>query len=180
MTRRAHLLTGSLAALTVGATLAVDVPTALIWNASASAPIGLYLIRPADTLAVSDLVVVTSPAALARFLDARGYLPTGVPLVKRIAALPGQHVCRHGARIMIDGAVVATARTRDRLGRPLPNWQGCRRIAVGNVFLLNRHPDSLDGRYFGPLPAHSIVGQAVPLLTEANGDGRYEWHAPGR
>lgn len=180
MTRQAYLLTSSLAALIVGATLVVDVPTALIWNASASAPIGLYLIRPASTLAVSELVVVTPPTALARFLDTRGYLPTGVPLVKRIAALPGQQVCRRGTSVTIDGAAVATARAHDRLGRPLPNWQGCRRLAAGEFFLLNRHPDSVDGRYFGPLPAHSIVGQAVPLLTDADGDGRYEWHAPCR
>ena len=180
MTRQAYLLTGGLAALIVGATLAVDLPTALIWNASASAPIGLYAIRPTDTLAVSDLVVVTPPTALARFLDTRGYLPTGVPLVKRIAALPGQQICRHGTSITVDGTVVTTARARDQLGRPMPSWQGCRRVAASDIFLLNRHPDSLDGRYFGPLPTHSIVGQAVPLLTDADGDGRYEWHAPCR
>lgn len=180
MTRRATLLIGGIAVLTIGVTMTVDLPMALIWNASASAPIGLYAIRPTGTLAVPDLVVVTPPAALARFLDARGYLPTGVPMVKRIAALPGQQVCRHGDSITVDGTVVATAHARDRLGQPLPNWQGCRRIAAGDVFLLNRHPDSLDGRYFGPLPAHSIVGQAVPLLTDADGDGRYEWHAPCR
>lgn len=180
MTRRAYLLAGGLAVLTIAVTLAVDLPTALIWNASPSAPIGLYAIRPAGTLAGSELVVVAPPAALARFLNARGYLPSGVPLVKRIAALPGQQVCRRGASILVDGAVVATARARDQLGRPLPSWQGCRRIAAGDVFFLNRHPDSFDGRYFGPLPENSIVGRAVPLLTEADGDGRYEWHAPGR
>jgi type IV secretory pathway protease TraF len=26
--------------------------------------------------------------------------------------------------------------------------------------------NSLDGRYFGPLPAASIVGRAIPLWTE--------------
>lgn len=180
MTRRAYLLPGGLAALTIVVTLAVDLPTTLVWNASASAPIGLYAVRPVDTLAVSEFVVVAPPAPLARFLDARGNLPNGVPLVKRVAALPGQQVCRRDASVTVDGAVVATARARDRIGRPLPNWQGCRRIAAGYVFLLNRHPDSLDGRYFGPLPAYSIVGQAVPLLTDADGDGRYEWHAPCR
>jgi len=180
MTQRAYLLTGGLAVLTLGVALAVTLPTALVWNASASAPIGLYAIRPADTLAVSDLVVVTPPAPLASFLDTHRYLPSGMPLVKRIAALPGQQVCRRDASVMVDGDVVATARARDRLGRPLPSWRGCRRIAAGDVFLLNRHPDSLDGRYFGPLPAHSIIGQAVPLLTDADGDGRYEWRAPCR
>jgi conjugative transfer signal peptidase TraF len=180
MTRRAPLLAGGLAVLMTATTLTVDLPTILVWNASPSAPIGLYAIRPIDSLASSELVVVSPPVALAGFLDARGYLPIGMPLLKRIAALPGQQICRRGAAIMIDGAVVASAHARDRIGRPLPRWHGCRRIAAGDVFLLNRHRDSLDGRYFGPLPAHSIVGQAVPLLTDADGDGQYEWHAPGR
>ena len=35
--------------------------------------------------------------------------------------------------------------------------------------------DSLDGRYFGPLPAASIIGRAQPLYTDDDGDGRFEW-----
>ncbi len=61
---------------------------------------------------------------------------------------------------------VGEARERDSRGRPLPSWQGCRVIAVGEAFLMNaRSADSLDGRYFGPLPAASIVGRAAPLWT---------------
>ena len=40
--------------------------------------------------------------------------------------------------------------------------------------------DSLDGRYFGPLPVKSIIGRAVPLWTDEEGDGRYEWRARTR
>jgi type IV secretory pathway protease TraF len=55
----------------------------------------------------------------------------------------------------------------DRRGRHLPVWQGCRLIASGQVFLMNRQSeDSLDGRYFGPLPATTIVGEAAPLWTD--------------
>ena len=38
-------------------------------------------------------------------------------------------------------------------------------------------PDSLDGRYFGPLPASSIIGRAVPLWTDEGHDGRFVWRA---
>ncbi|MNY66109.1 Peptidase S26 [compost metagenome] len=37
-------------------------------------------------------------------------------------------------------------------------------------------PDSLDGRYFGPLPVTSIVARALPLWTDADGDGHFQWH----
>ena len=61
---------------------------------------------------------------------------------------------------------MGVARERDRRGRPLPIWQGCRVIANGEVFLMNwDEPASLDGRYFGPTPFSAIVGRAEPLWT---------------
>jgi conjugative transfer signal peptidase TraF len=117
-------------------------------------------------LRLDDLVIVEPPEPLARFLSDRGYLPRGLPLVKRVLALPGQTVCRRDLLVTIDGIAIAPARERDRAGRPLPVWQGCRTIPPNEVFLMNRDvPDSIDGRYFGPLPASSILGRAVPLLT---------------
>jgi type IV secretory pathway protease TraF len=51
-------------------------------------------------------------------------------------------------------------------GRPLPVWQGCRRVAEGEIFLMNwDEPASLDGRYFGSIPLSTIVGRAEPLWT---------------
>ena len=41
-------------------------------------------------------------------------------------------------------------------------------------------PDSLDGRYFGPLPATTVIGRAIPLYTDEDGDGRFIWRAPTR
>ncbi|MCZ4288447.1 S26 family signal peptidase [Hoeflea alexandrii] len=181
MKRRFYLCTSALAVLTIGTNLVVPVTPKLIWNASASAPVGLYAVRPADHLEVPDLVVVAPPEHLAHMLERRGYLPLTVPLLKRIVALPGQRVCRYGVTITVDGIEMAKAQQKDRIGRALPVWQGCQRIADGEVFLLNwRHPDSLDGRYFGPLPQSAVIGRAMPLLTDERGTGHYEWRAPVR
>jgi type IV secretory pathway protease TraF len=101
--------------------------------------------------------------------------------MKRIAGLPGQRVCRSGLAITVDRIAMGNALERDRRGRDLPVWQGCHRIADGEVFLMNWEiQDSLDGRYFGPLPMSSIIGRAVPLWTDEDGSGRYEWRAPTR
>ncbi|MCO6185189.1 S26 family signal peptidase [Rhizobium sp. L1K21] len=178
MTRLGYILVSTLGALAVGAPTFVPAAPKLIWNASASAPIGLYSVQRAGHLAVSDFVAVMPPEPLARMLDQRGYLPLGVPLIKRVVALPPQSVCRHGLQITVDGIEMAEAQERDRLGRALPAWEGCRRIGDGDIFLLNwRHPDSLDGRYFGPLPQSTIIGRVVPLLTEETGTGQFEWRA---
>jgi conjugative transfer signal peptidase TraF len=137
----------------------------LIWNVSASVPIGLYAVQPAGALHVNELLVVMPPEPLATFLDERRYLPKGVPLLKHVLALPGQTVCRSDCAITVDGVAMGEALDRDHLGRPLPVWQGCRVVAAGEVFLMNQRADSLDGRYFGPLPATTIVGQADPIWT---------------
>jgi len=138
-----------------------------IWNASNSVPIGLYRVLATTRLAVTELVAVQPPDLLAAFLDLNGYLPIGVPMLKRVLALPGQTVCRDGLKIVVDNVDVGEARERDGRNRPLPVWHGCRVIADGDVFVMNwQSADSLDSRYFGPLPASAVIGRAVPVWTD--------------
>ena len=153
----------------------------LVWNASASVPVGLYRIDDGKRASAGDLVAIKPPCWLAAFLADRGYLPNGALLLKRILAVPGQVVCRNRLTMSVDGNEVGMARERDRVGRALPGWLGCRRIPVGAIFLMNRQvQDSLDGRYFGPLPTDQIIGRAVPLWTDENGDGLFQWRARTR
>jgi conjugative transfer signal peptidase TraF len=153
--------TAGLAALVAPAVLRP--PTALLWNATASAPVGLYWVHEGRSLAVGDWVAARAPEDLRTTFAERRYLPAGVPLVKRIAAVAAQRVCRLGAPVTIDQRAVARALTDDRMGRPLPSWRGCRKLQRGEVFLLNPDPDSLDGRYFGPISARNVVGRLTPL-----------------
>jgi conjugative transfer signal peptidase TraF len=143
-----------------------NAPPSYIWNASPSVPIGLYRLRPAEHLAVTELVAIRPPEPLASFLDLNGYLPLGVPMLKRVLALPGQTVCRTGLTISVDRIEMGQARERDGRGRPLPAWQGCLVVAAGEVFVMNwQSENSLDGRYFGLIPASAIIGQALPVWT---------------
>lgn len=137
-----------------------------IWNASESVPIGLYRLRQAGPLRITELVAVRPPEPLASFLDFNGYLPSGVPMLKRVLAVPGQTVCRSGLSISVDNIEMGKARERDGRGRPLPVWQGCLVIAPGEIFLMNwQAADSLDGRYFGPIARSAVIGQALPVWT---------------
>ena len=139
----------------------------LLWNASASVPVGIYLIETTNTRYVSELVAVLPPEPLAAFLVAGNYLPRGVPMLKHVVALPGQTVCREGLVITIDKVAVGIARERDRRGRSLPGWQGCLVISQDALFLMNsQSADSLDGRYFGPLPRSAVTGRAHPVWTK--------------
>ena len=160
------LLTMLAAATAALSAIGAQPATKYIWNASESVPVGLYLVRPTARLAVTQLVVVEPPEPLATFLAEGGYLPGGVPMLKRVLALHGQTVCRDQLTITVDTIEVGEARERDGGGRPLPIWHGCRVIADGEVFLMNwQSADSLDGRYFGALPTSAIIGRAEPLWT---------------
>jgi conjugative transfer signal peptidase TraF len=164
--RASRTLVSGVTVLSVLATSASLVSTPrVVWNASASVPIGLYW-RVAGTPSRGDLVLARAPH-LARTLAAeRHYLPLNVPIVKRVAAVAGDVVCASGEVISIDGRRVARRRALDRMGHPLPQWEGCETLGAGEFFLLIADvPDSFDGRYFGVTERRDIIGCLVPLWT---------------
>jgi conjugative transfer signal peptidase TraF len=138
----------------------------LVWNASASAPIGLYRVVR-DNTARGDLVLAHAPDSARQLADERHYLPSNVPLVKRIVAAAGDNVCAADNAIFINGRLVAERLTTDRLERPLPSWSGCQVLDKDEVFLLMKGvADSFDSRYFGPISTAAIIGRLVPLWVE--------------
>ena len=180
MIRRRFLLAGVVAVAALS-TLAVPVSRYAVWNMTASVPTGLYAIRGKASLHVGERVAIDPPPEMRRLLATRGYLPTGVPLIKRIAAVSGQRVCRFGHGVTIDGEFAGAARARDRLGRPLPAWFGCRKLRSGELFVMNpAAPGSFDGRYFGPLKLGTVIGRATPVWTDETGDGHHVWFADPR
>lgn len=134
----------------------------LVWNASPSVPLGLYRINPGPVRR-SDLVLIRLPPDVAELAARRNYLPRSAYLIKFVSAVAGDPVCRLGDRILVRGVFAARALTRDSLGRPMPSWQGCRRLASGDLFLLADNQQSFDSRYFGVVSTSDVVGRAVPL-----------------
>ena len=180
MIRRRFLLAGSVAVAALS-TLALPVSRYAVWNVTASVPTGLYAIRSKTSLHVGERIAIDPPPEMRRLLATRGYLPTGVPLIKRIAAVSGQRVCRFGHGVTIDGEFAGAARARDRLCRPLPAWFGCRKLRSGELFVMNPAAlGSFDGRYFGPLKLDSVIGRATPVWTDEAGDGHHVWFADPR
>lgn len=155
MTRRRTLTVTVLAIIGIAAASAVDWPVKLIWNATASAPVGFYTVEPANRIDVPELVAIMPPEPLAAFMVERGYIARGVPLLKRVLGLPGQRVCRTGPTITVNGIEMGEALEHDSLGRDLPIWQGCRVVGDDQLFLMNWEVrDSLDGRYEWRAPTH--------------------------
>ncbi len=135
----------------------------LIWNRTASAPIGLYWVT--DGPITYDRWAVLSPKSDAsEWAETHGFVGEDWPLLKAIAGLPGDKICREDETILINDEVRALALEQDDLQRDLPVWSGCSVLAQDEIFLLNAHPKSLDGRYFGVTTIEDVDGVAVHLL----------------
>jgi conjugative transfer signal peptidase TraF len=147
----------------------VPVPTRIVYNPSDSVARGWYRIGPVagtGSLHVGSIVLARLPDSVAAFAAQRGYLPAGVPILKRIGAVAPQSVCIREQAVRIDGSAVATVRTHDAAHRSLPAWTNCRQLSGAELFLLSdTNPASFDSRYFGPIDASAVLGIARPLWT---------------
>ena len=149
-------------ALPLGSTLFHPAPR-LLWNASASAPIGLYEVSPGAPIAPGDMVIAHVPARFRHLAALRRYVPMNVPLVKQVVAYAGDDVCAIGHRIVINGRPVADRRAIDGSKRPMPMWSGCIRLRGRQLFLLMPDHASFDGRYFGVTEDGDVIGKATLL-----------------
>jgi type IV secretory pathway protease TraF len=135
----------------------------IVLNASNSVPRGIYWIenRLPD---IKEIAVLKLPEWVSVIADQRRYLPKNTWLLKPVAASEGT-VCRFGVYVFLDGFPLAKALKQDKSGRSLPVWKGCKQLRENEVFVLSRHRDSFDSRYFGPVGTGLIIGTAESLIT---------------
>ncbi len=142
-------------------------PTIVI-NPTVSEPLGFYRMV---THTIPDYrrgmtVIFPVPAPFAPLVYGRGWLKSGVPLMKNIGAVAGDEVCVREDVIEINGTPMGPVARVDRMGAALPRLRGCFRVEEGMFLPLSRHHDrSFDGRYMGPQPLTEITAEARPLWT---------------
>ena len=143
-------LLAALALLLIAAPSIVHYAPLVVCNATPSVATGFYRVvhRPPRR---GDLVLLALPDHVRQMSAARGYLAPRSLLIKPVAAVSGETVCRRGSRVWTSGHVSVTARPVDVLGRSLPSWRGCRVLRSTEVFVLASSADSFDSRYFGPV-----------------------------
>lgn len=142
-------------------------------NLTPSEPLGLWHIeKPGRPVEVGDLIFICPPATT-MFEEARwrGYLRRGLcaggfgPLIKMVAALPGQHV-EVADHVVIDGRslTASVVRKTDGEGRTLTRYPGGI-VPPRHLYLHSSFASSYDSRYFGPVPDSGLLGLARPILT---------------
>ncbi len=134
----------------------------LIWNASKSVPVGWYFVakRPPK---IGEIAVIKPAEWVRIYASTHGYLPQDVLLLKPILASNPSIICRFGPYVFVDRKHVANATITDKKRRLLPVWKGCKALKPAQYFVLGRHRDSFDSRYFGPIDRDQVIGTAFPL-----------------
>jgi type IV secretory pathway protease TraF len=138
---------------------AVNAPR-LVWNFTPSIPVGLYVIEQRQWQQ-GDRVALKPTGRLKEALSAAAVLKDGRLLMKRVAAIAGDEVCRTKLIVSINHVPRVAARDEPNL----PSWSGCVLLQTGEVFLLGDTESSFDGRYFGITSASDIVAPLSPILT---------------
>ncbi|KWV48677.1 conjugal transfer protein TraF [Rhizobium altiplani] len=173
MTRRRAIMALGASAMLVGLLSTAALLGGFRLNLTPSEPLGLWWIEtPNRAIAVGDLVFVCAPVtplfeeARRRLYLARGLCPGGTaPLIKAVAALPGQRV-EIGKNVSIDGRLLPSSNVRriDGAGRELKPFAGGI-VPPGYLYLHSSFVSSYDSRYFGPVPETGLLGLARPILT---------------
>jgi conjugative transfer signal peptidase TraF len=157
-----RVLALSLLVVTCAGLMTAHAQPVVIYNPSQSVPSGFYL-RSSEPPRRGDFVTVAAFEVAPEYAALRDYADRSDRFLKRVTATEGQLVCAEDETISIDGADVATRIERDAEGRALPTWRGCRRLAVGELFLLGDTDASFDGRYWGPITMNLIDGVWIPI-----------------
>ena len=165
MTNSVKIVGISLATIVLSALpIWMNFSTKLVYNPSASAPIGYYWVDEFDdnsVLIIDSHVVIPTPIQYRLMAARRHYLPVNVPLIKKVVAISGDEICREHQTVSINGKPVAVALIADKKGRKLPPWAGCFVLKNDEFFALMDAKDSFDGRYFGALKTENIIGTAT-------------------
>lgn len=135
----------------------------LLWNGSKSVPVGLYVVS-SGPCSVGKIAALRLPPFAKRLAARRRYLPANAVMLKPVAAMPGDRVCRWQRRISINGQFRAEAARHDSSGRLMPIWQGCQVLRNDEIFVLSTTSGSFDSRYFGPIRRDAVIGIAKSLV----------------
>jgi conjugative transfer signal peptidase TraF len=165
--RRAAVLTSLASAAIVAALASNRLHPLVLLNTTPSEPLGLYT-ATLEPIRVGAIVAFRAPAAAFPYADRKLSYLHRTPMLKAVAAGPGDRVCTTSDRLVINGEDRAPIASLDGEGRALPRWMGCRRLSPDELFVFSiRVPNSFDSRYFGPVRRDAVVGVFQPVATGA-------------
>ena len=144
----------------------------LLYNPSASAPIGWYKLEDQSPPKIGDQVAAYAPDWARVLADERHYLPYEHPMIKTIWASSGTQICTQNNWVSVPNYPVITSLPQDNLGRDMPKLSGCFTLQADEYFLVSPDvQDGYDSRYFGAVRGQDILGKVKylgnPKITQS-------------
>ena len=153
------LVAGILSIFIIVAALHIAFGKLVYSNVSSSAPQGIYIMAPVQSLARGDYVVVRLPETVESLHVEKDYL-----LLKRVQGFPGESYT-------IDSSALRTEQRSYPICRSdlLPQQeQGAYIVPDGALLLLNDPDDSFDSRYLGSINEAQIDKKVLLLVPYDN------------
>jgi conjugative transfer signal peptidase TraF len=137
-------------------------------NASASLPVGLYIVSAAGRLV--EFCPDDQGLSARRGYRAKGICPDGAtPLLKPVIGKAGDEIVLSSAGMAVNGKLLphTAPLDRDSVGRPLIHWPFSRYTAApGTLWLASSYnPRSYDSRYLGPIQVSAVRARLRPLIV---------------
>ena len=133
----------------------------LYTNVSPSAPSGIYMATPDQTMTYGDYAVVSCPVDLPEL-----HIPKGYKILKKAAAFPGDTYTVSSTALYTGGKSYHIFHNANLPRLPLGTFT----VPEGTILFLNDPADSLDSRYLGPIPTAFLDKRVTLLLNYASLD----------
>lgn len=141
-------------------------PQLLVYNTTASVPVGWYLLLPPQDVSRDDMVVFTVPEDIEKLAVERGWLPKGTKMLKRVGGLAGDmYGVNKSRQFYVNGVYIEQASLVDGKGQQMPDRSSGIHMVEDDCFLpVGDNSHSFDGRYYGAVPLECIKNKAVLIL----------------
>lgn len=131
---------------------------------SPSMPKGIYWVIPARSIFRGDVVIFKPSNEIDNFLLRHHWIPQSGILIKKVYGVPGDFVCKKNHEVFINHQKIAYVFDEYAPNKKLPNIPFCGKLKKDEYLLMStRVKKSFDGRYFGIINRHNIIGKADKL-----------------
>ena len=146
----------------------------LVFNLSSSVEIGIYNETPIpDPIKKNTIMSLCLPTAIQSDVFTNFGIPTGAgrcggvqPIVKKIVGEPGDTISVTENGVIVNGTLLPNSTLSEVVikGYDWGNIYKDYTLSSGEYFVLgDKHPDSLDSRYFGPVKKTWFIAALEPL-----------------
>lgn len=145
----------------------------LIYNRTASMPMGIYVIHERQIPTHAGQIVVVKYDA-PEWAYKEGITGKTEKFIKKIGAMPGDHVVEDGRSIYrcptastpVSQCVVLGERVKQEFdGYTFPSMFFAPTVPKGKIYLTSDSPLGFDSRYLGYFNMSLVIGVAHPILT---------------